>query len=122
LKVEIFRIVQDALGNVARHSQATAVRVSLTEEDSELRLTVDDNGSGFDPALALRAGRANVGLPSIRKRIEATGGRLILESGPQRGTRVGAAWTVEPGVGEPGSPQPDLAHEAVAPGPRRART
>jgi len=98
-KVEIFRIVQDALGNVARHSKATEVRVWLTEEDGELCLGVEDNGSGFDPAFVMRAGHTHVGLPSIRKRVEATGGRLILETGPQRGTRIGAAWALERGVG-----------------------
>jgi signal transduction histidine kinase len=95
LKVEIFRIVQDALGNVARHSQADSVRVLLVEEDGELRLGIEDNGSGFDPALAARAGGARVGLPSIRKRVEATGGRMVLETGPQRGTRIGATWPIE---------------------------
>jgi two-component system NarL family sensor kinase len=97
LKVDIFRIVQDALGNVARHSNATAVRLSLVEEDGELRLSVEDNGSGFDPAQAAGPGRGSVGLASIRKRIDATGGRMVLDTGPQRGTRVAAAWHLEAG-------------------------
>jgi signal transduction histidine kinase len=105
LKVEIFRIVQDALGNVARHSRASAVRLSLAEEEGELRLAIEDNGSGFDPALQARSARASVGLASIRKRIDATGGRMILDSGPQRGTRIGAAWQIQAalGVGHSGS-------------------
>jgi signal transduction histidine kinase len=98
LKVDIFRIVQDALGNVARHSMATVVRLSLVEEDGELRLTIEDNGKGFDPALALRSRDPGVGLQSIGKRIGATGGRFVLESGPQRGTRITGAWTIEPAV------------------------
>jgi len=97
LKVDIFRIVQDALGNVVRHANATAVRLSLAEEDGELRLSVEDNGSGFDPGLVARPGRGSVGLPSIRKRIEGTHGRMVLDTGPQRGTRIAAAWAVEPG-------------------------
>jgi len=107
LKVEIFRIVQDALGNVARHSQASAVRVSLVEEDGGLLLGVEDNGSGFEPALALRPGHTSVGLPSIRKRIEATGGRFILETGLRRGTRVGAVWALSPDLGTKRTPNPD---------------
>jgi two-component system NarL family sensor kinase len=91
LKVEIFRIVQDALGNVARHSQADSVRVALVEEGSQVRLVIEDNGSGFDPIQVARAGGVRVGLPSIRKRIEATGGHMVLESSP-RGTHVGAVW------------------------------
>lgn len=92
LKVEIFRIVQEALGNVSRHAQADAVRVALAEEGSELRLTIEDNGVGFDPVQVTREGTTRVGLPSIRKRVEATAGRLVLDSGPQRGTRIGAVW------------------------------
>jgi two-component system NarL family sensor kinase len=99
LKVDIFRIVQDALANVARHSNATVVRLSLLEGDGELRLSIEDNGSGFDPALAARPGQASVGLSSIRKRIDGTGGRMVLDTGPQRGTRVAAAWPVEAGTG-----------------------
>lgn len=97
LKVDIFRIVQDALGNVARHSNATAVKLSLVEEDGELRLSVEDNGSGFDPALASAPARGSVGLASIRKRIDATGGRMVLDTGPRRGTRIAAAWHLEAG-------------------------
>jgi two-component system, NarL family, sensor kinase len=99
LKVDIFRIVQDALGNVARHANATVVRLSLREEDGELRLGIEDNGSGFDPARPARPGHANVGLASIRKRVDGTGGRMVLETGPQRGTRVAAAWPIEAGTG-----------------------
>lgn len=94
LKIEIFRIVQDAFSNVARHAQASAVRLELTEEGGELRLTIEDNGRGFDPAAALRCGRTRLGLPSIRKRIDSTGGRMVLDSVPRRGTRVGGVWWV----------------------------
>jgi two-component system NarL family sensor kinase len=95
LKAEIFRVVQDALGNVARHSQASVVRLSLTDADGELRLSIEDNGKGFDAVLAFQGGDTHVGLLSMRKRIQATGGRFALESRPQRGTRVAAAWTME---------------------------
>ncbi len=94
LKADVFRIVQDALGNVARHSQATRVRLSLIEQDGELRLSIEDNGKGFDPVLAIQSGGTRVGLLSIRKRIHATGGRFALESSPQRGTRIAGAWTI----------------------------
>ena len=96
LKVDIFRIVQDALGNVAGHSLATEVRLSLVEQDGELRLAIEDNGKGFDPALLRQSGDPGVGLPSIGKRIGATGGRFTLESGPQCGTRIAGVWTIEP--------------------------
>jgi two-component system NarL family sensor kinase len=92
LKVDIFRIVQDALGNVAQHSQATVVRLSLHEKDDELRLAIEDNGKGFDTELALRSSDTSVGLLSIGRRVRATAGRFVLESRPGRGTRVTAAW------------------------------
>jgi len=43
----------------------------------------------------LRSGRARVGLPSIEKRVSATGGRIVLDSGPQRGTRISATWPID---------------------------
>ena len=94
LKADIFRVVQDALGNVAQHSRASVVRVSLTEHEGELRLSIEDNGQGFDAVLAFQTRDANVGLLSMRKRIQATGGRFAIESRPQRGTRVAAAWAI----------------------------
>jgi two-component system NarL family sensor kinase len=97
LKVDVFRVVQEALGNVARHSQASIVRLSLVEEDGELRLAIEDNGRGFDAAFAFQSSQPAVGLLSMRKRIRATGGRFTLESRPQRGTRVAGAWTIGTG-------------------------
>jgi two-component system, NarL family, sensor kinase len=94
LKADIFRVVQDALGNVAQHSHASVVRLSLTEEEGKLHLSIEDNGRGFDAVLAFQTGDANVGLLSMRKRIHATGGRFAIESRPQRGTRVAAAWAI----------------------------
>ena len=98
LKADIFRVVQDALSNVAQHSQATAMRLSLIEEDGELRLSIEDNGKGFDAVLAFQAD-ASIGLLSMRKRVRATGGRFALESRLQRGTRITAAWP----IGQPAS-------------------
>ena len=94
LKADIFRVVQDALGNVAQHSHATVVRLSLIQEDGELRLSIEDNGKGFDAVLAFQSRDASVGLLSMRKRIRGTGGRFALESIPRRGTRISAAWAI----------------------------
>jgi two-component system NarL family sensor kinase len=99
LKVDVFRVVQDALSNVARHAQATEVRVSLAEQDGELRLSIEDNGVGFDAEAALRAATGSVGLLTMRKRVRATGGRIALDSRPGRGTSVVAAWPTASGPG-----------------------
>jgi two-component system NarL family sensor kinase len=96
LKLEIFRIIQEALSNVARHANATRVRVTLTINGDELLATVEDDGLGFD-ANELFYGNScllGIGLLSIKKRICATGGRMLLDSVTGRGTVIGAAWKI----------------------------
>ncbi len=87
LKIVICRILQEALQNVARHSGAGRVRVSLTRADGGVELRVEDDGRGFDPAA-----RPGLGLDGMRERVELTGGRLRLETAPGRGTAVLASW------------------------------
>ena len=98
LKLDIFRIVQEALNNVIAHANARRAQLSLHTAMNELVLLIEDDGEGFDPAAAAtrRDGDLTLGLQSIRKRVEATGGRLILESAGQRGTRIGGAWRLGP--------------------------
>jgi len=99
LKLDIFRIVQEALSNVIDHANARRARLSLHTSMNELVLVVEDDGEGFDLGMATtrRDGGLNLGLQSIRKRVEATGGRLLLESIGQRGTRIGGAWRIDAG-------------------------
>ena len=88
LEKALFRIAQEALTNVAKHSEATAAVVSLTAADGWVRLTVDDNGRGVD---ATRDGQAHntLGLTSMRERAEQLGGRFTLGPGPDgKGTRA----------------------------------
>jgi two-component system, NarL family, sensor kinase len=96
LKLEIFRILQEALNNVAQHASARNVFVELAQEGAELRLLVEDDGVGFNATEhANGSGRhLDIGLQSIRKRICATKGRLILESTPGAGTKIGAVWAL----------------------------
>jgi signal transduction histidine kinase len=75
----IFRVAQEALANVARHSGATSAALSLRAQASELVLRVSDNGCGFDAGSA----RAGMGLRSMRERAEAIGARLEIASGAQ---------------------------------------
>ena len=107
LKADMFRIAQEALGNVARHARATEVRMALIEDGGELKLSIDDNGRGFDASSASLPARVGVGLLSIRKRIDATGGRFVLESRPEAGTRLAAIWpatSAQPPTQNGGSP------------------
>jgi signal transduction histidine kinase len=81
----LFRVALEALSNVARHSQATQVKVKLAYDPQHVSLTVSDNGKGFD--LASVEGRG-MGLLSMRERIEALDGVFEVESSSERGTRL----------------------------------
>ncbi|HEU4678336.1 MAG TPA: PAS domain-containing protein, partial [Terrimicrobiaceae bacterium] len=82
----LYRIAQEALNNVLKHSGATAARVELTTEGNELRLSVTDDGVGFDPE-TMRA-NGSLGLVSMGERARFVHGRLSIESHAGKGTRV----------------------------------
>ncbi len=96
LKLDIFRIVQELLTNVAQHAHASHVRVALARDAGELKLYVEDDGVGFDPApyFSGEGFTAGVGLPSIRRRVEATAGQVVFESRPNGETLIGAIWAM----------------------------
>jgi signal transduction histidine kinase len=80
----LFRVVQEALANIARHSGATAADIGIAWEQQTLTLAIHDNGHGFNPAE--RAGKG-IGLRSMRERIEALGGKFLLAS-TEAGTHI----------------------------------
>lgn len=84
VELVLFRACQEALTNVARHSEATRADVSLVALEGRLRLTIEDNGVGFDP------GETNdrFGLGGVAERVELVGGHLRLQSAPGAGTAV----------------------------------
>jgi NarL family two-component system sensor histidine kinase LiaS len=86
LEVEqaLFRVAQEALANVARHSGAASVEVDLVYDARSVRLRVADDGRGFDP----EAPGEGFGLQSMRERLASLGGRVSVESAPGKGTRV----------------------------------
>jgi signal transduction histidine kinase len=81
----LYRLALEALNNALKHAGATRLTVALAESGGEFRLTVGDDGIGFDPAVA-RPG--HMGLTTMRERAAAVGGRLAIDSAPGRGTRV----------------------------------
>jgi signal transduction histidine kinase len=85
LEIAVYRVVQEALTNAAKHGHAVRVEVVVCERDRELELSVRDDGRGFDPAGATKG----FGLRSMRERIELAGGRLRVGSSRQ-GTEVAA--------------------------------
>jgi two-component system, NarL family, sensor histidine kinase LiaS len=87
LEQALFRVAQEALANVARHSGAQTVAVRLAWQEQTVTLTISDNGCGFHPGEGQPAG---VGLASMRERIEAVNGRLTINSLPQQGTLITA--------------------------------
>jgi two-component system, NarL family, sensor histidine kinase DevS len=84
IEVAIFRVVQEALTNVVRHSGADRASVLATAHGRRLRLVVEDDGNGFDPA----APTERLGLVGLRERVELLGGDLRIESAPGAGTAV----------------------------------
>ena len=81
----LFRVTQEALANVARHSEATQVSILLAVQHGSTRLSITDNGCGFDPRSLEHVG---VGLCSMRERVEALGGWIEVKSRPTHGTRI----------------------------------
>lgn len=84
---DLLRFAQEALSNVARHSQADAVRLTLVSNESELRFTIQDNGQGFDPDAPTNSGR---GLPNLHQRLTELGGTTAVTSTPGQGATITA--------------------------------
>ena len=81
-----YRVAQEGLTNIARHSGAAEAEVHLEGNGRQIRLTISDNGKGFDPELP--ATHAGLGLISIRERMRLLGGTFSIDPGPGRGTRI----------------------------------
>lgn len=88
--ITLFRIAQEALMNVERHAGASRVWLALGREGEALRLSIRDDGGGFDPARVDHPGNGGIGLRNMRERIEHLGGRLRVKSG-QGGTEIVAS-------------------------------
>ncbi len=86
LEVVVFRSIQELLNNAIRHSQANEIRIQLDVPDSHVRVSLDDNGKGFDTAMLETP--ANMGLKLIKERVEMLGGQFDVDSTPGQGTRI----------------------------------
>jgi len=89
LEATVYRLIQEALTNVVKHAEATRARV-VVEENDVVKLTVEDDGKGFDPATV----SAGFGLVGMRERAELAGGELTIKSLNPGGTRVQATLPV----------------------------
>lgn len=86
LEVVVFRSIQELLTNALAHSQASEIKVQLDVPDTEIRVSVDDNGKGFDTNII--EARSNLGLKLIKERAEMLGGSFELDSVIGHGTRI----------------------------------
>jgi len=82
----LFRVTQEALRNVARHTKARTVKVGIRAVDGGLQLSVRDDGAGFDPAQQQK--HPSLGLASMRERVHLLEGELDIESAPGQGTTI----------------------------------
>jgi PAS domain S-box-containing protein len=92
-KTGFFRIFQESLTNVARHSEATEVNTSLYSKDNKLFMVIHDNGKGFDAAETI--GKRTLGLLGMKERALMMGGRFIVSSSPGSGTEIEVVVSVE---------------------------
>jgi PAS domain S-box-containing protein len=94
LKTVIYRILQESMNNIAKHSRADTVRLGLGMRDGRIEFTVRDNGQGFpvEEILSPENTERGLGLTGMRERAELTGGTFSIESSPSGGTNLRASW------------------------------
>ena len=96
LKTAIYRIMQEALNNVAKHSRADLVNLRLRKIVTGLELSIRDNGRGFnlDKTMALKTSRRGFGLASMRERAELSGASFEINSAAGQGTLIRVSWAL----------------------------
>jgi len=92
LESAVYRIVQEALTNALKHGHAEHARLEIREEEAAIRISVEDDGVGFDPS----SRTAGFGLLGMRERVELFGGALEIDAAPGRGTTIRAVVPVQP--------------------------
>jgi PAS domain S-box-containing protein len=88
VEIALFRIAQEALGNIARHARARNVKILLTQSGAEMSMAITDDGVGFDPAAVAATDKSGWGLRLMAERAESIGGSLQVESSPGQGTSI----------------------------------
>jgi len=89
VKETFYRVVQESLNNIAKHSGASEVQISLFQVDGRVEVLVEDNGIGFDPK---EISPENLGLKIMRERAQAIGADLELQTAPGKGTQIRMIW------------------------------
>ncbi|CAM3326826.1 sensor histidine kinase [Kibdelosporangium persicum] len=91
IEVALFRVVQEALANIANHASAARAGITLSYSDDVVLLDVRDDGAGFDPGATGPGEDGGYGLGTMRQRLLGVGGTLEIESRPGEGTAIGAS-------------------------------
>jgi PAS domain S-box-containing protein len=96
LKTVIYRVLQEALNNIAKHSKADLIHLSLQKTDDTIELAIQDNGQGFNlmEVLSVEGSKRGLGLTSMRERTELSGGTFVIESTAGKGTTIRAEWPI----------------------------
>ena len=92
LKITLYRIIQEAFNNIAKHSKGDRAALSLERDHNGILLTIKDNGLGFDLGEARKKFRKGMGLSSMKERAELSGGSFAIESAKGQGTTIRASW------------------------------
>jgi len=102
IETAVYRVVQEALHNVARHANASNVLIELSRDDGDVRLTVEDDGVGIiakpNPA------RQTFGVSGMRERIATLGGKMNIVSSRGKGTRIEISVPIMAGLNEAAGP------------------
>jgi two-component system sensor histidine kinase NreB len=93
IETTVFRIIQEALTNVARHAKTDSVDVKLQLDEKVIEIEISDQGQGFNPNEVDVS--SHMGLTSMSERAYAVGGLLEIDSSPAKGTRIHAALPLE---------------------------
>ena len=91
LKIVLFRIIQEAMNNIAKHAQANAVHLALRKVDGAIELRIRDNGEGFDSGSlsSRKISQKGLGLSGMKERVEFSGGSFSIESAKGKGRLSG---------------------------------
>jgi len=112
IETSVYFCCLEALQNVAKYAEASAIRIDLNAHDGELRFQVSDDGRGFDPRITPRGS----GIRNMADRLEAVGGELTIRSSPGQGTTLSGRIPIQPVANDEVAPGDDVASNVRASG------
>jgi signal transduction histidine kinase len=92
VEIALFRIAQEALGNISRHASARNVKILVTQDGPDMSMSITDDGVGFDPSAVAATDKSGWGLRLMAERAESIGARLQVESSHGKGTTITARY------------------------------